>query len=671
MFRMRQSEGMGHALKGAAARRTPMSRWLRRTIPAVVTTVLLLEPGAGPSQTARAQATASVTRGPYLQLGTSHSVVVRWRTDVDADSRVVYGLQPGSLSLTAASATPAQDHEVTLQGLRPSTLYYYAVGTSTQILAGGGGFPFTTSPSAGSTGPMRVWVLGDSGTADASASSVRDAYAAFNGGGRTDLWLMLGDNAYSNGTDSEYQAALFDMYPETLRTTVLWPTLGNHDADSSDSDTQSGPYFSIFTLPKSGEGGGLASGTEAYYSFDYGNVHFVCLDSSGSDRTPGGAMLRWLQQDLAGTNQTWIISFWHHSSYSKGSHDSDSDSNMTDMRENALPILEQGGVDLVMSGHSHDYERSFLLDGHYGASSSMTSAMKVDGGDGRIDGTGAYTKASPGPHKGAVYMVAGNAGHLGGGSLDHPAMFVSFDTMGSVVLDVKGLQLDARFLDSVGSVRDHFTMIKGSSLPVPPSGPSELVATALSSRQVALTWIDDASNETGFHVERCPGSGCTDFVRVADAPANVARYMDESLNPVTTYRYRVSAFNSVGESLPSNASTVTTLSTPPVGTGDHDNDGVDDLTDNCPTVSNASQRDSDADAIGDACEDPRVNADFVNSGSSAHRIDGSDYFELAHAFGTRIGDPRYDPIVDLNRDFRIDGGDLANLAMVWAESVPQ
>ena len=62
---------------------------------------------------------------------------------------------------------------------------------------------------------------------------------------------------------------------------------------------------------------------------------------------------------MAATNQTWILCYWHHPPYSKGSHDSDDPSNveMFDMRQNVLPILDSTGVDLVMCGHSHDYER--------------------------------------------------------------------------------------------------------------------------------------------------------------------------------------------------------------------------------------------------------------------------------------------------------------------------
>ena len=75
---------------------------------------------------------------------------------------------------------------------------------------------------------------------------------------------MLGDNAYSNGTDSEYQAAVFNMYPNMLKKSVLWPAFGNHDAGyfgySANSNTQTRVFYDIFSLPTDAEAGGLAVG---------------------------------------------------------------------------------------------------------------------------------------------------------------------------------------------------------------------------------------------------------------------------------------------------------------------------------------------------------------------------------------------------------------------------
>lgn len=405
-----------------------------------------------------------VTRGPYLQQGTPDSVIVRWRTATATGSRVLYGSAPGSLTKTVVDTTLGTEHEIMLTGLTADTVYYYAIGNTDEVFAGDDPEHFfVTSPETGTAKPTRLWVLGDSGTADANAQAVANAYENFTGTRHTDLWLMLGDNAYNDGTDTQYQAAVFDMYPDMLRKSVLWPTLGNHDGISADSATQTGPYYDIFSLPTNGEAGGLASGTEAYYSFDYGNIHFICLDSHETNRSPGGAMISWLNQDLAATSQEWIIAFWHHPPYSKGSHDSDTESRLIQMRQNALPVLEAAGVDLVLSGHSHSYERSFLLDGHYGDSTTLLPDMQINSGDGQPEGDGAYKAIfnESDPYKGAVYITAGSSGKTTSASLDHPVMVhASLLQLGSLVLDIDGNRLDAKFVRDDGAVTDHFTILK-------------------------------------------------------------------------------------------------------------------------------------------------------------------------------------------------------------------
>lgn len=413
---------------------------------------------------------AGITRGPYLQQGTSTSVVLRWRTDAPADSRVIYGLNPSALTYNIEQPTYTTEHELQLTGLKPDTKYYYAIDTYDVVMTGGDeAHSFVTAPPAGTNTPTRVWILGDSGSAGPDAEAVRDGYVAYSNGQTPDFWIMLGDNAYGDGLDDEYQTAVFDMYPGFLKSSVLWSTIGNHDGHSAYSYDMSGPYYDIFTLPTDGSAGGVPSGTEAYYSFDYGNIHFICLDSFDSDRGPGSAMLAWLEQDLLETTQDWIIAFWHHPPYSKGSHDSDEENELIEMREYALPILEDYGVDLVLSGHSHSYERSFLIDGHYGSSDTLTGNMIVDSGDGDEYGTGAYKKLTGGtaPHEGAVYVVAGSSGKISEAPLDHPVMYRSLLNLGSLELNISDGFLDARFIGTDGAILDSFTINKGN---VPLSG---------------------------------------------------------------------------------------------------------------------------------------------------------------------------------------------------------
>ena len=125
----------------------------------------------------------------------------------------------------------------------------------------------------------------------------------------------------------------------------------------------------------------MPSETEHFYSFNYANIHFISLDSITANRRPDGRMATWLAKDLAAVTATWTIVLFHHPPYTKGSHDSDSKTDsggrLGDMRRNLLPILEEGGVDLVLCGHSHSYERSFLLDGHYEHSTNLVAATMI------------------------------------------------------------------------------------------------------------------------------------------------------------------------------------------------------------------------------------------------------------------------------------------------------
>ena len=387
-----------------------------------------------------------------------------------------------------------------LTGLSADVKYFYSVGTSSVTLAGGDSDHFVvTAPVPGTAKPTRIWVIGDSGTANGNARAVRDAFLEFTGSRDPDLWIMLGDNAYNEGNDVEYQAAVFDTYPQVLTRTVLWPTLGNHDGRTADSTTESGPYYDIFSLPRNGEAGGVASGTEAYYSFDYGNMHFICLDSDETDRSADGAMMTWLEADLAANDREWVIVFWHHAPYSKGHYDSDELGRSIDLRQNAVPILERYGVDLVLTGHSHSYERSYLIDGHYGLSGTFTDAMKKNPGDGSATGDGAYQKpaAVGAPHAGAVYVVAGTAGLVKpGGSLDHPAMAVSIRTLGSMVLDVNGSRLDAMFLDSNGNIRDDFTILKVPDMTSPQISSVQAQGTPTQAVVTFSEYVEQASAET-------------------------------------------------------------------------------------------------------------------------------------------------------------------------------
>lgn len=427
-------------------------------------------------------AATTILRGPYLQSATPTSMVVRWRTDATEGSVVSYGTERNALTKSVKAEGISTEHIVQLKGLQPNTKYFYAVGAAAlpppdPKKVAGEDAPsraqinsFITPPAVGPAQASRFWVLGDPGTKNAVQTAVRDVYYKFNGDRRTDAILLLGDNAYPDGTDADYQKAIFDMYPTILKTTPLWSCLGNHDGKSANSITQSGVYYDIFTFPAQAQAGGVMSGTEAYYSFDYANVHFISLDSHDSDRSPDGPMMQWLKADLAATQRDWIIAFFHHPTYTKGTHDSDKDSDsagrMNDMRAIFLPVLEKGGVDLILTGHSHVYERSWLMDGHYGKSETFSAESHVkQKTDGRPDGQGVYKKPrARTANAGDINVVTGSAGHSGSKTkppkLNHPAFYLSLNEAGSSIVDVDGLKLEFTFLDEKGEKRDWFTIVK-------------------------------------------------------------------------------------------------------------------------------------------------------------------------------------------------------------------
>jgi len=444
---------------------------------------------------------AAVIRGPYLQQGTPTNLIVRWRTDSAHVGRVRYGDSAMNLSSFADEAAATTNHAVLLTSLAPDAVYFYSLGLESQTLNASTNYFFRTAPPVGSRRPFRVWVLGDFGFTNESAGPVRDAYSNFTSNRYTDLWLMLGDNAYHGGLDRVWQIAVFNTYSNILRQTPVWSCIGNQETFNLPTVSNTAPYFENFSFPTNGEAGGVASGTEKYYSFDYANVHFICLDSMTSVRTNGSPMLLWLEADLQQNTQEWTVAFWHHPPYSKGSNDSDARNEQIEMRTNAVRLLEAYGVDLVLGGHSHSYERSYLIDGHYGPSSTFsTNTMLKNGGSGRADGAGSYDKSTAGSaaHEGAVYLVSGNGASLGGGLLNHPAMYRSRNLLGSVVLDFNANRLDARSLLSTGVIDDYFTMTKGAS-------PLRILAAQPSGTDLLLSWQSVAQRTYRVQYSPLPG----------------------------------------------------------------------------------------------------------------------------------------------------------------------
>ncbi len=459
--------------------------------------------------TARAQ--SAPTRGPYLQLATTDSVVVVWRTDREIQPVVRYGTSPDKLTqsvggkgivhrvsvdVAAMNDTPiakanvlfdeplgfseeraptdpnpstrpgTHQFEAQVSDLTPASRYYYGIYDGDELLAGADNDHwFATLPEQGGKTDLRLWVVGDSGTGGIDQKRVFQAMRDFAKSTRwPNHFLHVGDMAYGDGADEEFQRNFFDIYQPTLRNTVCWPAMGNHEGHTSRGISQFGPYYDAYVLPTAAEAGGVASGTEAYYSFDIANVHFVCLDSHDLDRSPAGAMAQWLVADLEETKADWLIAFWHHPPYTKGSHDSDREQQLVEMRTYIMPLLEAAGVDLVLSGHSHIYERSMLIDGAY-ATPTVAEGVVVDDGDGNPNGDGPYKKSKGlQPHNGTVAIVAGHGGAGVSRKGTMPIMREIIVENGSLILDVNGDTLTGTMIDLRGKQRDEFQIVKRGTI---------------------------------------------------------------------------------------------------------------------------------------------------------------------------------------------------------------
>ena len=419
-----------------------------------------------------------IIRGPYLQIATPASMTIRWRTGTYDRSRVRYGLTGSNLNLQADDSTLVSEHIVKLSGLKPNAKYYYSVGNlRNKALKGDEDTYFYTLPKSGSEQLIRVAGFGDCGNNSINQRMVKDQILKYLGNNYLNAWILIGDNAYSDGTDAEFQAKFFNVYKDDLlKKYPLYPVPGNHDYNdfksSSPSDHTRVAYFQNFSVPTKGEAGGVASNTPSYYSYDIGNTHFLALDSYGRDAKGMkmadlmGEQVEWVKKDLAANqDKKWIVAYWHHPPYTMGSHSSDTVGELIKIRQNFIKILEDSGVDLVLCGHSHDYERSKLIKGYFGKEADYSAKYEVSSSTGLYDGSknsAPYIKSKTN-NQGIVYVVSGSAGQLGGHqeTFPHNAMYYSnSDIGGAVMLEIQGNRLDLKWICSDGKIRDQFTMMK-------------------------------------------------------------------------------------------------------------------------------------------------------------------------------------------------------------------
>lgn len=277
---------------------------------------------------------AAIVKGPYLQNPKTDGMTVCWVTDQEATGSLSCApAQGGGAPKTTAETQPAIYHKVKVTGLKSYTRYRYTVSCDGQTAEGS--FRTAAPPAQ----PFRFAAYGDDRTQLDKHAAVLARMRPF----QPDFVIQTGD-LVQDGTVEAQWTDFFRVAADLLREAPYLPALGNHERSGA-------PYFHYFDVPRE-------------YSFDYGNAHFVALDSN---RPPEefAAQEKWLRKDLAAhQDATWRIVYFHHTPYTCVAMPPRRVA-AEKLRARLEPIFLQQHVNLVINGHDHDYQHHLANGIHY------------------------------------------------------------------------------------------------------------------------------------------------------------------------------------------------------------------------------------------------------------------------------------------------------------------
>lgn len=202
---------------------------------------------------------------------------------------------------------------------------------------------------------VKFAAIGDMGTGDAPQYQVAERMSSMHQEFPFDFVITLGDNIYGGSSPKDFERKFEKPYKPLLDAGVkFYASLGNHDNPNE-------RFYKFFNM-----------GGSNYYSFKKGNVRFLALDSNYMD----SKQLAWLEKQLEETGKNdWTICFFHHPLYSSGkAHGS-----AIELRSLIEPLFIKYGVDVVFSGHDHDYERVKPEKGIYYFVEGSSGQLRPDG----------------------------------------------------------------------------------------------------------------------------------------------------------------------------------------------------------------------------------------------------------------------------------------------------
>ena len=287
-------------------------------------------------------------RAPYIQNPTRTSIEIAWRTVQDRGGLVEYR-GPGSNNVMRVwEAGITKKHHVTLSGLQVGTRYEYSVYSGDQAVLEEG--TFETAPEHYED-TFSFLLLGDSGVGtDAQWDVARQMEKRSDG---ADFVVHVGD--VHQGLGDYYDGVYFKPYADLITRMNIFTTLGNHDVITDNG----GVYLDDFYLPHNNP-----DSTERYYSFRWANAYFIALDTNQpfSPLSPQYFFLVDALNDPFRLTAGWTFVYMHHPPYVEHEIDPYGAQNI---RNFLVPVFEEYGVDLVMTGHVHCYERGRLNGVNY------------------------------------------------------------------------------------------------------------------------------------------------------------------------------------------------------------------------------------------------------------------------------------------------------------------
>lgn len=302
----------------------------------------------------------SFVSGVYVQDVFTTGAVVAIATRKDEAIRVFWGdaLTDDRLPNEIVEDGARRLHAVHISNLVPDTLYRYRVEDGTGGVLGES--TFQTAPLRGGRA-VTFAAVGDTGQVDETEGTfegeIEDLVGSGSSKGRQnlvvnailraspppELLIHSGDVLQGSGERRFYHDAFFKPFGPLIDHIPIFPAMGNHDA----GERSGAPWLDAFTTPANN-----VEKNERYYSFDWGDVHFVALDVHTSSFGPGSAQRDFLEADLAGTTAVWRIVYFHRPPFSDGKS---GDSEI--IKAELVPVFETHAVDLVICGNEHAYQR--------------------------------------------------------------------------------------------------------------------------------------------------------------------------------------------------------------------------------------------------------------------------------------------------------------------------